>query len=103
MKIDLLINYQTVKPKKLKFELSMRINESVLCTNFGDRRSRDRESRHKKTLKNGDFGLKSYEFAYNSKTTWSAQLKFAHNVGAYTWFMQTEFGTARSRDQNVKG
>ena len=47
------------------------------------------------------FGLKIYLFAYNSKTTWRAQLKFVHNVGDYKWFMQTEFGSTWSRDQNV--
>ena len=32
------------------------------------------------------------------------KLKFEHNVGdAYECFMQTEFGGARSRDQNFKG
>ena len=29
-----------------------------------------------------------------------AQLTFVHNVGNYEWFMQTEFGGTRSRDQN---
>ena len=38
----------------------MRINESVMCADFGDPRSRDRELRHKKTLKNAIFGLKVY-------------------------------------------
>ena len=36
----------------------------------------------------------------NSKTTWRAKLKLEHNVGACEYFMQTEFGGARSRDQN---
>ena len=31
------------------------------------------------------------------------KLKFVHNVGAYKWFMQTEFGGARFCDQNVTG
>ena len=35
--------------------LNIRINESVMCANFGDPRSRDRELRAKKTIKNGDF------------------------------------------------
>ena len=48
-------------------------------------------------------GLKIYWFAYNSKTTWPAQLKFVHNVGNYKWFMQIEFGGIWSRDQNVTG
>ena len=30
-------------------------------------------------------------------------LKFEHNVGAYKWFMQTEFEGARSRDQCFTG
>ena len=34
----------------------MRINESVMCANFGDSRSRDRELTDKKT-ENGDFWL----------------------------------------------
>ena len=41
-----------------------------------------------------------YEFVYNSKTTWQAKLKFAHNVGAYKQFTQTELEGARWRDQN---
>ena len=80
----------------------MRINESVMCANLGDPRSRDRELTQK-TLKNGDFRLKIYYFAYNSKTTWRVELKFVHNVGAYKWFMQIKFGGARSRDENVTG
>ena len=34
---------------------------------------------------------------------WQVKLKSRHNVGAYKWFMQTEFGGAWSRDQNVTG
>ena len=30
-------------------------------------------------------------------------LKFVHNAGAYKWFTQTEFGDARSCDQNFTG
>ena len=37
-----------VKPRKLKFGLNIRINESVMGANFGDPRSRDRELKHKK-------------------------------------------------------
>ena len=48
------------------------------------------------------FGLKSYYFADNSKTTWRAQLKLRHNVDAYEWFTQTEFGGTRSRDQMLQ-
>ena len=40
-----------VKPRKLKFELNIRMNESVMYVNFGDPRSRDRESRYKKHKK----------------------------------------------------
>ena len=50
-------------------------------------------NRHtKKTFKNTIFGLKIYYFAYNSKTTWRALLKFVHNVGDYKCFMQIKFG-----------
>ena len=45
--------------------------------------------KHKKTA---FFYLKIYLFAYNSKTTRRAKLKFKCNVGAYKCFMQTEFG-----------
>ena len=38
-----------------------------MCTNFGDPRSRDRKLRQKKNV--NFFSLKSYEVAYNSKTT----------------------------------
>ena len=37
-----------VKPSKLKFKVNITINKRVMCTNFGDLRSRDRELRHKK-------------------------------------------------------
>ena len=73
-----------------------------MCANFGDPRSRDCQLRQK-TLKKAIFGLKNYWFASNSKTIWRAQLKFWHSVGAYKRFMQTQFGGARSRDQNVTG
>ena len=43
------------------------------------------------------FGLKIYQFAYNSKTSRCVQLKFVHSVGAYKCFMQT----AWSRDRKV--
>ena len=76
----------------------MRINGSVLCANFGDPRSRDREMALTKTLKVAIFGLKLYWLDYNSKTTWRVNLKFVHNVGAYKWFKQTEIGGARSSD-----
>ena len=45
----------------------------------------------KKHKKSAIFGLKSYWFACNSKTTWRAELDFGHNVGAYECFMQIEF------------
>ena len=44
-----------------------------------------------------------YYFAYTSKTTSPAKLKFERNVGAYECFMQIAFGSARSRDQNLLG
>ena len=47
------------------------------------------DKKHKKVA---IFGLKIYLFAYNSKTTSRAKRKFVHSVGAYIWFMQTEFG-----------
>ena len=77
------------KPGKLKFGLNIKINKSVWCANFGYPRSRDRELRHKKNKKRR---LKVYEFAYNSKTTRRAKLKFGRNKDAYKCFMQTEFG-----------
>ena len=48
MRIDLLNNYQMVKPKKLKLGLNIKINKSVIWANFGDPRPRDRKLRHKK-------------------------------------------------------
>ena len=38
----------------------MGINKCVMCANFGDPRSRDRELTRKRTLKNEIFGLKIY-------------------------------------------
>ena len=40
-----------VKPSKLKFGPNIIINESVMCANFGDPRSRDRKLEHKKKKK----------------------------------------------------
>ena len=37
----------------------MEINECVMCANFGDPRSRDRELIRKKNIINYDFGLKN--------------------------------------------
>ena len=34
-----------VKPRKLEFEFNKRINESVICANFGGPRSRDGDLR----------------------------------------------------------
>ena len=76
----------------LKTGRNMEINECVMCANFGDPRSRDRKLTHKKHKKTVIFGLKIYQFAYNSKSSWRAQLKFEHNVCAYQCFMETEFG-----------
>ena len=81
----------------------MENNECVMCAIFRNPRSRDRRLRHKKTSKNGNFGLKLYEFTCNSKTIWRTKLKFVRNVGAYKWLVQTEFGGARLRGQNVTG
>ena len=47
IRIDLL----TVKPRKLKFEINIRINDSVIYANFTNLRSRNCELRHKKTQK----------------------------------------------------
>ena len=44
----------------LKFGLSVRINKSVMYVNFGDSRSRDRETAEKKTLKTAIFVLQIY-------------------------------------------
>ena len=44
-----------MKPRKLKFGPNIRIHESVMCANFRDRRSRDRELRHKKKQKKRRF------------------------------------------------
>ena len=60
--------------------------------NFGDPRSRDRKLRHKKNIKKCDFWLEIYYFAYNSKTTWCAQLKFVRNVGAYNGLCKLSLG-----------
>ena len=72
----------------------MRINESVMCANFRDPRSRNRELRHKKKIENGDFWLENLSIRLYSKTTWRGQLQLGHNVGAYKWFMHSEFGSA---------
>ena len=53
----LLITNKMVKPRKLKFGLNIRINESVVCANFGDPRSRDCELRHKNIK--GNFGFEN--------------------------------------------
>ena len=39
----------TIKPRKLKLGLNMKINECVMCASFGDPRSRDRELTRKRT------------------------------------------------------
>ena len=44
-----------VQPRKLKFRLNIKINESIMCANFEDQRSRDRELRHKKNIKKRRF------------------------------------------------
>ena len=44
-----------VTSKRLKFGLNIRINKSVLCTNFEGRRSRDRELKTKKNIKKWRF------------------------------------------------
>ena len=49
------------------------------------------------------FGLKIYYFAYNSKTTRRAKLKFEHNVGAYKCFNANRVWERPSRDQNFTG
>ena len=54
--------YQTIKPRKLKLGLIVRIKESVMCADFWDPRSRDLELKHQKTLKNGDFSLETSLF-----------------------------------------
>ena len=59
MRNDFAYNQQTVKPRMLKFKLNITINENVICGNFGDYRSRDRESRQKTRKKTAIFGLKS--------------------------------------------
>ena len=51
---------QTVKPRKFKFGLNIAINKSVMCANFGNPRSGDRELGYKKTKNTVIFGLKSY-------------------------------------------
>ena len=67
----------------------MRISKSIMCTNLGDLRSHDHELTHKyEHRKTKIFGLKIYKFAFNSKTTWRAILKFVYNVGAYQCSMQ---------------
>ena len=37
----------------------MRIDVSVMCANFGDPKSHDRELTHKKNIKNGNFWLEN--------------------------------------------
>ena len=62
---------------KLKFGLNIRINKSVMCANFGDPRSCDRELSLKKHKKKAILGLKYkkkfiktaiFRLQYNSKT-----------------------------------
>ena len=58
MRIDFAHNLQTVKPKKLKLKLHIKINKNVKCVDFGDPRSRDCELRQK-NIKTAILGLKS--------------------------------------------
>ena len=59
-----------------------------MCANVRDPRSHDRNWDTQKTLKKtAIFGLKIYQFAFNSKTTWRAKLEFEHNVVAYECYM----------------
>ena len=77
-----------------------------MCANFGDTRSHDRElTLPQKNHKKRRFLAREliYYFAYNSKITQCAKLKFEHNVSAYECLMQIEFGGARLRDQNFTG
>ena len=55
-----------VKRRKLKINLNIRFNESIMCANLSDPKSQDRELRHKNT---SIFSMKIYLFAYNLKTT----------------------------------
>ena len=43
----------------MKFGVSIGINESIICANFGDPRSRDHELRHKKTHRKRRVGLEN--------------------------------------------
>ena len=53
MGIDLLVTNRRFN-KKLNFGLNIRVNDSVMCANFGDSWSRDRKLGPKKIGKNGD-------------------------------------------------
>ena len=65
-----------------------------MCADFADPRSHDLELRHKNIKRTAIFGLKTYLFTYNFKTTWHAKLKFELNMGTYECFVQTEFGAS---------
>ena len=49
------------------------------------------------------YASKIFKFAYNSKTTSRAKIKFEHNIVATGGFVCTVFRSARSRDQNFRG
>ena len=53
----------------LKFGLNMVVNQCVMCANFGDPRSRDRELRRKKTLRNAIFGFYLFSKFYLSNVS----------------------------------
>ena len=70
-----------------------------MYANFGDPRSRDRELRYKKNIKNGDFWLSKVLICLHLACT----AEICTHVGNYDRFMQTEFGGTRLPDQNVTG
>ena len=71
-----------------------------MCANFGDPRSRDRELRYKKIIKNGNFWLQKLlnRLQFQKHLTCKAEI-WTQCVCTYKCFMQTKFEGARSRDQ----
>ena len=62
----------------------MGINECVMCANFGDPRSRDRELRRKKNNKKCDFWFQNLLIRLLLKKHFACTAKLVHNVGDFT-------------------
>ena len=95
MSIDLLI-------QKVEFWTQHTNYGSVMCANFLDRRSRDRELRHKKNRRQRRFCGPKFINSPITQKPHGVQAEIWHNMGANGGFMRAEFGGAWSRDWNFK-